>query len=208
MPSQHAPQPHSRGSTREHVGRTPGAPPSSFSLPEIFERMAPSRARAVQPIIMPKRAIATLNVPTRLAWRKWLQAHNKSESEIWLVFHKRHTSLECISYDDSVEEALCFGWIDSLVRRLDNDRYARKFTPRKPGSRWSAANRQRYAKLKDQGLLTAAGRARAPSGPSRASPSASKLPPHIEKELKASPRARAYFAVVLRNLEEFRLESL
>lgn len=142
---------------------------------------------------MPRRAIKTLEMPTRRAWRKWLRAHGESEAEIWLVFHKRHTGLECIGYDDAVEEALCFGWIDSLIRRLDDDRYARKFTPRKPDSRWSPANRRRYAKLEEQGLLAAAGRARAPTSRSAGAPSASKLPPYIEKELKANPRAWAYF---------------
>lgn len=142
---------------------------------------------------MSRRAISTLEMPTRRAWRNWLKAHHKSESEIWLVFHKRHTGLECIGYDDAVEEALCFGWIDSLVRRLDKDRYARKFTPRKADSRWSAANRQRYTKLEAQGLLAAGGRARAPKDGTGAAPSASKLPPYIEKQLKADAAAWTRF---------------
>ena len=107
--------------------------------------------------------LATLDVRQRQQWRKWLEAHHDSASEIWLVFHKRHTAEECISYDDAVEEALCFGWIDSIVRRLDEDRYARKFTPRKPESRWSTSNRQRYVKLEALGLLAAPGRKRVPT---------------------------------------------
>src|ERR1700677_2989919 len=95
--------------------------------------------------------LATLDVPRRPQWRKWLEAHHSSTSEIWLVFHKRHTAQECLCYDDAVEEALCFGWIDSIVKRLDDDRYARKFTPRKPESRWSTINRQRYARLEAAG---------------------------------------------------------
>jgi hypothetical protein len=58
--------------------------------------------------------LATLDVRKRPQWRKWLEAHHDSASEIWLVFHKRHTGEECISYEDAVEEALCFGWIDSI----------------------------------------------------------------------------------------------
>jgi uncharacterized protein YdeI (YjbR/CyaY-like superfamily) len=107
--------------------------------------------------------LVTLDVRKRPQWRKWLEAHHDSASEIWLVFYKRHTGEECISYDDAVEEALCFGWIDSIVRRLDDDRYARKFTPRKPESRWSTSNRQRYAQLEARGLLAAPGRKRAPT---------------------------------------------
>src|SRR5688572_3231771 len=114
-------------------------------------------------MIKPAKKLRTLNVRSRRQWRNWLQRHHDSVSEIWLVFPKRHTAEKCLSYDDAVEEALCFGWIDSLVRRLDEDRYARKFTPRKPDSRWSTINRQRYAKLKASGLLAAPGRERAPT---------------------------------------------
>ncbi len=70
-------------------------------------------------------------------WRKWLADHHDSESEVWLVFHKCHTGQETIGYEDAVDQALCFGWGDSLIKRLDEARYARKFTPRKPDSRWS-----------------------------------------------------------------------
>jgi hypothetical protein len=79
------------------------------------------------------------------------------------VFHKRHTAKTGMSYDDAVEEAICFGWIDSLVRWLDADRYARKFTPRKLDSRWSVINVRRYAALEKRGALAAAGRARPPT---------------------------------------------
>ena len=93
------------------------------------------------------KAIATLDVRTRAAWHAWLEKHHGSATEIWLVFHKQHTGAPGVGYEDSIEEALCFGWVDSLVRRLDDDRYARKFTPRKPGSAWSVINRRRYASL-------------------------------------------------------------
>src|SRR5215467_12808594 len=86
-------------------------------------------------------------------WRKWLTDHHDSESEVWLVFHKRHTGSRSIDYGDAVDEALCFGWVDSLIKRLDDARYARKFTPRKADSRWSDSNRERYARLKAAGRL-------------------------------------------------------
>ncbi len=140
-------------------------------------------------------ALETVEVQDRPEWRKWLGEHFDSSSEIWLVFHKRHTGVESISYDDSVEEALCFGWIDSLVRRLDDDRYARKFTPRKADSKWSTANRRRYADLKSRGLLAAPGLTRAPTGRSGDAPrpSVSALPPYIEETLKTVPRAWQFF---------------
>ena len=103
-----------------------------------------------------------LDVRTRAAWHAWLEKHHRSASEIWLVFHKQHTGTPSVDYEDSIEEALCFGWVDSLVRRLDDDRFARKFTPRKQASAWSVINRRRYASLKKRRLLQAAGRANAP----------------------------------------------
>jgi len=84
--------------------------------------------------LYPRFVMKTLQVETRDAWRAWLAEHHTSESEIWLIFHKAHTGKENVSYDETVEEALCFGWIDSLIKRLDDDRYARKFTPRRSGS--------------------------------------------------------------------------
>jgi uncharacterized protein YdeI (YjbR/CyaY-like superfamily) len=144
---------------------------------------------------MSAKNLRTLDVRSRQQWRNWLGAHHDSESEMWLVFHKRHTAEKSISYDGAVEEALCFGWIDSIVKRLDDDRYARKFTPRKPESRWSTINRQRYAKIKARGLLAAPGLKRAPTGRSGDAPrpSLSVIPPYIEKQLKANVRAWDYF---------------
>jgi uncharacterized protein YdeI (YjbR/CyaY-like superfamily) len=105
-----------------------------------------------------------LDVRSRAQWHAWLAKNHDATAEIWLVFHKRHTLEASLDYEDAVEEALCFGWIDSLVRPLDDARYARKFTPRKPGSRWSDPNRRRYASLEKRGLLQEAGRANAPTG--------------------------------------------
>ncbi len=93
----------------------------------------------------------TVDVRSRQKWREWLQEHHDSVSEIWLIFPKRHTGKTSLTYDDSVEEGLCFGWIDSLIKRVDDTRYARKFTPRKADSRWSAANRRRYADVQNAG---------------------------------------------------------
>jgi len=107
------------------------------------------------------------------------------------MFHKRHTAKRSVDYEGAVEEALCFGWIDSLVRRLDDDRYARKFTPRTAQSRWSASNRRRYAAVEARGLLTEAGRARPPSARSTVAPPHREWPmrKYIEQALKADTRA-------------------
>ena len=137
----------------------------------------------------------TLEVRTRQAWRTWLAEHHDSDTEIWLVFRKRRTGAGSLAYDDAVEEALCHGWIDSIIRRLDDARYARKFTPRKAGSKWSTSNRRRYADLKSRGLLAAPGLKRAPTSRSGDAPrvSDSELPPYIERALRENPRALKFF---------------
>ena len=136
----------------------------------------------------------TLDVHTRAAWHKWLEKHHASQTEIWLVFHKKHTNRPSISLSDAIEEALCFGWVDSLIKRLDKDRYARKFTPRKPDSKWSTINRRRYAELKASGLLATAGLARKPTTRSGDAPRVGAVARrYIESQLKANPRAWAQF---------------
>jgi uncharacterized protein YdeI (YjbR/CyaY-like superfamily) len=99
----------------------------------------------------------TLEARDRAEWRRWLARNHAKASEVWLVFHKVRVGGPALSYDESVEEALCFGWIDSLIRRIDESRYARKFTPRKPGSRWSPSNRARAEKMIEAGLMTPRG---------------------------------------------------
>ncbi|HEY3040049.1 MAG TPA: YdeI/OmpD-associated family protein [Pyrinomonadaceae bacterium] len=140
----------------------------------------------------------TLLVRTVDQWRDWLDEHHASESEVWLIFHKQHTGVASIDYKDALDEALCFGWVDSLVKRLDERRYALKFTPRRADSRWSTANRKRYAALKASGRLKPAGLERAPTGrgygprPPRLS-MPSKLPPYIEAALRKHPAALRHF---------------
>ena len=110
------------------------------------------------------------------------------------MFYKAHTGVKSIHYEDTVREALCFGWIDSLVKRLDDDRYALKVTPRQPTSKWSDINRKRWAELKAAGLLTSAGLAAAPTGNSYAPrPVIPDLPVYIAKALKAHLKAWKFF---------------
>jgi len=147
---------------------------------------------------VPAKPIETLDVRSRAQWHAWLTKHHAEVAEIWLVFHKQHALKSGIDYEDAVEEALCFGWIDSLVRRLDDDRYARKFTPRKPDSRWSDSNRRRYAALQKRGLLEAPGRANAPTGKrsytiAQRRPLEAPLPSYIERVFRADAAAWRFF---------------
>ena len=132
----------------------------------------------------------TLDVRTRKQWRAWLAAHHASSPGIWLVRHKRQTGVAAMAYDDLVREALCFGWIDSLIKRLDDERYAIKVTPRKPASKWSDLNRTRWKELEAAGLLTSAGLAAAPT-PNRYAPRPRipQLPAYIANAIKVNPRA-------------------
>ncbi len=102
----------------------------------------------------------TLYVTNRDDWRAWLQANHVRESEVWLIYYKKHTGQPSIPYDVAVEEALCFGWIDSTVKRIDDERYMQRFTPRKDNSNWSELNKTRARKLIAERRMTKAGLAK------------------------------------------------
>src|SRR5262245_46818573 len=102
----------------------------------------------------------TLYVTTREEWRAWLTKHFQSETEVWLIYYKKHSGQPRIPYDDAVEEALCFGWIDSIVKKIDDDHFAQKFTPRRNSTKWSALNKRRIRKLIREGRMTEAGLAK------------------------------------------------
>jgi uncharacterized protein YdeI (YjbR/CyaY-like superfamily) len=138
--------------------------------------------------------LKTLQVTSRRQWRAWLTKHHTSSPGVWLVFYKAHTGVKSIPYEDAVREALCFGWIDSLVKRLDDDRFALKVTPRKPTSKWSDLNRKRWRELKAAGVLTSAGLAAAPTNNTYAArPVIPELPDYLAKALKAHSKAWAFF---------------
>ena len=135
-----------------------------------------------------------LDVRTRERWRAWLQKRHASSPGIWFVFHKKASGVTSVPYEDAVREALCFGWIDSLVKRLDKERYALKFTPRKPTSKWSDLNRRRWAELKASGALAAAGLAASPTDHRYApKPNIPTLPAYIAKAFKANRKSWAFF---------------
>ena len=101
-----------------------------------------------------------LHVTNRDDWRAWLSQNYDTEKEVWLIHYKRHTGKPRIPYDDAVEEALCFGWIDGLVKKIDDEKFAQKFTPRKRKSKWSKANKKRARKMIEEGKMKKAGLAK------------------------------------------------
>lgn len=98
-----------------------------------------------------------LHFGNREDWRKWLKVNHNKVKVLWLVFYKKHTGKANISYNDAVEEALCYGWIDSIIKEIDEEKYARKFTPRNDHSRWSELNKKRAGNMIKQGKMTAVG---------------------------------------------------
>lgn len=105
-------------------------------------------------------AALRLSPASRAEWRAWLAAHQDDPTGIWLIVQKKGSALAGVKYDEAVEEALCFGWIDSRVRRLDEDRFEQWFSPRRPGGIWSQSNKERVERLQQAGLMAPAGLAR------------------------------------------------
>jgi len=102
-------------------------------------------------------ALEQLYFVDRDKWRNWLSEHHAESAGIWLAFYKKATSKPTIEYDAAVEEALCFGWIDSIIKKIDDEKYVRKFTPRKDKSDWSKLNKKRVARMIKAGRMTDAG---------------------------------------------------
>ncbi len=95
----------------------------------------------------------TLEVTGRAEWHRWLRRNYKSAKEIWLVYYRKSSGRERIAYNDAVEEALCFGWIDSTVRSMDSERYTQRFSPRNPKTPYSPANQERLRRLIAEGKV-------------------------------------------------------
>jgi len=109
---------------------------------------------------MPGAELKTYYAKDRKTWRRWLEKNYAKSPGIWLIYYKKASGKPRVTYNDAVEEALCFGWIDSTVKSLDDDRYMQRFTPRKPKSGWSGINKQRIEKILTAGLMTQAGLAK------------------------------------------------
>lgn len=98
-----------------------------------------------------------LHFKNRQDWRKWLEVNSKTIDGIWMMVYKKHSGIECIPYAEAVEEALCFGWIDGKIRRINDEYFIQYYTPRRSGSRWSKYNIERVKKLIGEGKMTPAG---------------------------------------------------
>lgn len=139
-------------------------------------------------------------VPDREAWRAWLASNHATSPGVWLIRHKKHSKAPCPSYDEAVEEGLCYGWIDSLANRLDDERFLLLFTPRKPKSGWSKLNKQRIAQLVRSGRMTPIGKAKIDAAKKDGSWTRLDaiehltMPPDLERALARHAAARQNFA--------------
>ncbi len=104
----------------------------------------------------------TFFAATREEFRRWLAPHHASKREIWLVFYRKGTGKPTLPYNDAVEEAICYGWIDSQQNPMDEERFVRRFSPRRKGSHWSEHNRRRALRMLRAGKMTEAGMAALP----------------------------------------------
>jgi uncharacterized protein YdeI (YjbR/CyaY-like superfamily) len=138
-----------------------------------------------------------LYVKKRTQWRRWLETNHAKASHIWLVYCNQASGKPTISYEDSMEEALCFGWIDGIIKKIDADKYTRRFTPRKPGSAWSEINVERYDRVKKAGLLKEAGIKAFGEAPTRkvfiSLRKGRVPPPDLAKEFAKYPKAKGFY---------------
>ena len=132
----------------------------------------------------------TLYVKNRREWRAWLAKHGATASEIWLIYYKKSSARPRISYNDAVDEALCYGWIDGILKPIDDKKYAQRFSPRRKTSKLSDMNRERVRRLIKSGRMTKAGRAAI----AHVGKKDSRLPADIMRALKRNPTTWRNFA--------------
>lgn len=161
---------------------------------------------------MKKRPANSVHPKTRAEWRAWLAEHHQREEGVWLVTYKKATGKPRIDYDEAVEEALCFGWVDSKPAKLDDERSMLYFAPRKPGTGWSQPNKHRVEKLIAAGLMMPAGLARVEAAKRDGSwlrldaVEALEIPQDLEQALAAYPNARRHFDAFPRSVKRGILE--
>lgn len=149
---------------------------------------------------------------TRAEWREWLERNHARAEGVWLISYKKGTGKPRFEYDEAVEEALCFGWIDSKPNKLDEERSMLWFAPRKPGTGWSRANKERVEKMIAAGKMAPAGLAKVEAAKRDGSWTALdaiealEIPPDLEKALEANPKAQEYFAAFPRSAKRSILE--
>lgn len=150
----------------------------------------------------------TLYVTDRKSWRQWLKKNHNTEKEVWLIYYRKESGKPRISYDDSVLEALAFGWIDSIVKKIDDERFAQRFSPRRPTSVLSQMNKERIRELIKEGKMTKAGLAALAHvyDPKNDKPGTFSIPESILKALQANTEAWKNFRKFPDSYKRIRVE--
>ena len=161
---------------------------------------------------MPNPPTNSVHPKTRREWRAWLEKNHAQTEGVWLVTYKKATGKPRLEYDESVEEALCFGWVDSKPGKLDDERSMLYFAPRKPGSNWSKPNKDRVARLLETGLMRPAGLEKVEAAKRDGTwtaldgVEALEIPEDLGRALDALPNARAFFEAFPRSVKRGILE--
>ena len=148
--------------------------------------------------------IETFYPENREAWRAWLMENGHTRKHIWLIYYKAKSGKPSLAYSDAVDEALCFGWIDSTSRPIDGDKYMQYFCPRKPNSVWSKINKKKVERLIREGRMTQAGMALVEKAKENGSwnildsAEALEVPSDLEEALNAMEGAGLYFSALSR----------
>jgi len=163
---------------------------------------------------MQDKDIATFCPANRQEWRRWLQQHHNTKQSIWLIYYKKKANTATITWSDAVDEALCFGWIDSTARPVDDERFMQFFTRRKANSVWSKINKGKVQRLINEGLMMQAGYKSIGVAKQNGSWSILddveelKIPKDLEKAFKSQPGSKAYFVGLSKSVKKSILQWL
>ncbi|SHM14194.1 YdeI family protein [Chitinophaga sp. CF418] len=163
---------------------------------------------------MQDKVIETFYPANRLQWRQWLQEHHSTTQSIWLIYYKKKADTATITWSDAVDEALCFGWIDSTSRPIDDEKFMQFFTRRKANSVWSKINKGKVQRLIGEGLMMQAGYESIEIAKRNGSWSILddveelKIPKDLEKAFKSHPGSKAYFVSLSRSVRKGFLQKL
>jgi len=149
----------------------------------------------------------TLYITNKKDWRKWLVKNHRIQKEIWLIYYRKETGKPRISYDDAVLEALCYGWIDSIIKKIDKESFAQRFSPRKSNSNLSQINKERIRELVKKKRITKYGLKAVAHvfNPRTDEPNNFIIPPKIIKELKANKDTWKYFQKMPSSYQRIRI---
>ena len=161
-----------------------------------------------------EKEIETVCPANREQWRAWLQEHHAEKQSVWLIYHKKRSATLTLTWSEAVDEALCFGWIDSVAKSIDDHTYRQFFSRRKPTSVWSKINKEKVKQLIDKGLMNPAGLTAINIAKQNGSwtildeVDALVIPPDLETAFRENPNAERYFLDLSKSSKQAILQKL